>query len=984
MRKKTSKYFLLIFIFLGLSAAGAWYWFYGCGLEANLTKRFECYLKRGQTEKAVALVLENKFQFHNIFHGLTKEGLEYRYRQRLDSAEAAMETAWEIAQIYQEKFSDGFLEREWEFCNGLEGERLRKKIELDSLYLLGYQYSRQSNDTTALKRARNHFEASLQICQEIRDLKREVDNHLQIQTLFFQQDLNQEALQIGEKALVLCKRIAYRQKEGWILYNNGRSHLFLTEYPLAIENFDSALVLVKKLEDKHLEANLLSRKGISLLRMGNFEEALIALNNAITVSEESNNVIVETQSYLDRGKIYRRLGYFTLAKDDIQKAISLENLPEDDKAVAYNNLGELYRTLGDYEKAFNNLLKALELYRKMGRNYESAATLKMIGDVYFGQGNKEIVLQQYREAQQLIQDMEAQGATGFNDLKAEITLSIGDVYKKSKEWERALEIYRDALRAFKDIDSKEYIALTLIRIGEIYRNQKDFHSALMNLTEAQQIADKLQYPFLLSDIYYTMGLAAWEQGQFREAETTLLQAIHTVEQTRGKIIGEEKIYFFALATIQDIYDAMILFQFDRGNDEAAFNFSERSRARAFLDILQDKYEVTDQNLKIQFRPFTLPEIQHSLNAEVQFLEYKITQDRLLIFFGDQSRLKIVDIPISREELLELVFEFRRIIGADEYNTFKKNLLKDSEKLYTGTMELAWQLYKLLIKPMENDLRPNKTLYIIPDEALFYLPFTALTTIEEGDEKFLIQDYPLVFAPSASILKFSLDSRKPEIEPDKLHLFALANPLGDLPYSEKEVRTIAHMYSEVDTLIGFRVKEPEVMNLLNRDFHVLHFATHAFIDERNPLYSHLVLGTESYLNSDTSASRFSVKMNPNDDLLMAFEVLSLDLSGARLANLSACKTFGGRLFRGEGIVGLTRAFITAGALSVITTLWDIDDRYTEKLMGEFYYQWIKNKTTKAQALRAAQLKVIKEMAKDPQFGFPHPHRWAAFTLTGDYK
>jgi CHAT domain-containing protein len=138
-----------------------------------------------------------------------------------------------------------------------------------------------------------------------------------------------------------------------------------------------------------------------------------------------------------------------------------------------------------------------------------------------------------------------------------------------------------------------------------------------------------------------------------------------------------------------------------------------------------------------------------------------------------------------------------------------------------------------------------------------------------------------------------------------------------------------------------------------------------------------------LKPDTISTRSSVQTDIEDDLLMTNEIFNLSLPEARLVCLSACRTAGGRLFRGEGMVGLTRAFMKAGTFSLVTTLWDIDDEYTEKLMREFYHLWIHNSENKATALRKAQLKIIKEMEKDNLLRYPHPHRWAGFMLTGDF-
>jgi len=977
MRKKTSKYFLLIFIFLGLSAAGAWYWFYGCGLEADLAKRFECYLQRGQREKAVVLVLENKFEFHNIFHGLTKEGFEYRYRQRLDSAEAAMETAREIAEIYQEKFSDGFLEREWEFCNGLEGERLRKKIELDSMYYLAYNHQRNLEYPAAL----SIYDKSLQLSREIGDARREVDHLLQIQTILYKQDFNKEALQIALQAQKIAHQIGYRYREEWLLYNIGNAQIDLGEYRNALTTLDTGLKIAEQLGDQDCQMRMYWRMGIPLWRLGEYPDALAAFNKALELCRSLDNKVEESTIYFNRGNVYTSLGNYTKAGQDYKEAMRLArmlNEKNEFEAQALVNLGELYRILGIYEESSGVLQKASMMFKELNMFYESAAALKISGDVFRDQNYYEAALEKYQHAQETILEGERVGAKRSKLLHSEIFLSIGDVHKENERWQDALKAYNEGLSNFKKIEFPEGMVHALTRLGNVSRELKRYREAIRYLEEAQTAAAALKDPLLESNAYYAAGLVYCDQQSWVAAEETFGRAINTVENAWSKITGEERISYFA--TVQDMYDAMILLQYHQLNYRAAFDFSERSRARAFWAHL-NKIKTSPDNINT-IQPPHISDIQRSLSGDIQIIEYKITTYKLLIFVADENTLKITESPISRKELSDLIFQFRNAIGADNYEAFKNNMENNPELTYQYGLTLANDLYNLLVKPVESEISLEKNLYIVPDEALFYLPFAALV-VSKNNSEYLIQKYPFCVTPSAAVLKYSLDHRKPEIPQDQMALFAVANPVHDLPYSEKEVREIAKMFTKVDTLVGSNVAEDKALNSLTADVNVIHLATHAIIDEKSPMYSYLVLGVESYLNPDTSLRRSSNNIFSEDDLLMAYEVFNLRLSQARLVCLSACKTAGGRLFRGEGVIGLTRAFMAAGASSVITTLWDIDDEYTAKLMAAFYEQWIENKLSKARALREAQLTIIKEMSQDNRFRYPYPHRWAAFTLTGDY-
>lgn len=953
-------------------------WKCGEEKEPDLLENFAKLRQQEQMQAAADTVLAHPFEFRKIFDDAVKTGLRQRFHHRADGAEEQMELALEIAKIYQEKLDDPFLRNEFDFCNGLAGERLGKKLELDSLYHRAYGFqSRLEYDS-----AQSIYQKSLALCREIGDLRREVDHLVQIQTILYKQDYNQQALQTASGALNIAREIHYRPREAWLLYDIGNARIELGQFREALQSLDTGLEIAETLRDRNCQLSITWRRGIPLWLLGEYPEALKALNQAIELNRGlGGNPVQESRIYIDRGNVYQSMGNYSQAEKDYREAVQLVKSagePEEAEAVAVLNLGELRRILGGYESALDSLFKAAELFKALDNPFYRAAALKIAGDVYRDQGLWEPALGQYQLAQQTISEGEKAGARRSKRLQSEILLNIGDVYRENKNPALALESYRQAVNNFYDIEFREGIAHALTRLGNLYREQGDFRKALQNLAAAQPAAAALQNPLLESNAYYAAGLVYRDQEKIGDAEASFGRAIRTVESARGNIEGLEKITYFA--TIQDMYDEMILLQYRKSDYATAFHFSERSRARSFLESL---LSASAKEKAESVQPFPLPEIQASFSEDLQLVEYKLTRDKLLIFVLDKDNLRATESPVSRQRLNDLVSRFRKTIGADDPADFSKKLAQNPAQLYRDELNLAGELYQLLIQPLEKLLSPEKVLCIASDEVLAYLPFAALASPGQYPPVFLIQHYTIGYAPGAAILKYSLDHRKPELEPARLKLFAVANPLGDLPYAEREVNNIAKLFSHPATLAGSEVREEEVLHHLKQEYEVLHFATHAIIDEKSPLYSYLILGRESYLNPQISPDRSIHKALAKDDLLMAYEIFDLLLPQSRLVTLSACKTAAGRLYRGEGVVGLARAFMAAGSSSVITTLWDIDDRFTALLMEEFYANWLQKGMPKARALREAQLEIIREMAQDEQFRFPHPHRWAAFILNGDY-
>ena len=958
--------------------------------EHELLNTFVEYLKLNSKDEAIAVILDNKFQYRLIYHKLLQKGLYYRFSNKPDSSEFNLKVALEIARVYQKNINDEFLKNDYDFCNSLFGTDLKRKITIESFYNLGYQ-----NLTNDFLVASKYYQKSLNFSHKIGDTKREVDNLLKLQYFLYNKGSHQEAIQLGLEILDLVREIGYRYRESWTLFGIGTTYCNLNKYSEALECLEPGLKIAKDLEDQQCIASILERICVASRRLGEFSKALNAINESMRITQILDNKKDLVKQFIDIGNIYKNIGDYSKSREYLERACILaHDIKYHNESTALENLGEIYRILGDYENALVYNVCALELNNESQNYYLIARTKKYIGDVYKDQENYQMALKYYGQALNAI-EKEAKGSKPQR-LESEIWLSVGDVNNEQEIWGSALESYHNAFNSFKNINVPEGIVNSLIRLGNVYREIKQFDQSLVHFNESIKIGEKIQDPLLLWNAFYGIGLVHREKEELILATQAFKKAIHIVEKTREKIlIDEEKINYFA--SIQELYDELILLYHKQAKSDSAFDFSERSRARAFFDLFHGRPEVfikeympLDIDRAINIRnlysglPPTIVEIQHALDENITLIEYKLTDEKLIIFVADNKRLKVFDSDISKQELNNLVLEFRKTIGAELCDSFRINLNKDPKQVYDRFIELARELYLLTIEPIMEVISPDKVLYIIPDDALFHLPFAALVSTQQVNDRFFIQDFTIGYAPSASILKYCLDHRKPEIPPNQMNLLAVGNPTGDLTGSEQEVRNIANLFSNTEVLIGDAAREETVLNFLGKDFNIIHFATHAVINEKSPLYSYLALGGEKGWDAKDNIIRSSEKVFENDDLLMVHEIFNVKLPVARLVALSACHSAGGRLFLGEGVVGMSRAFMKAGTSSIIASLWKIDDRYTEKIMTTFYEQWIDNRISKAKALQEAQLKLISELTEDVVIKYPHPYFWAAFALTGDYR
>jgi len=330
------------------------------------------------------------------------------------------------------------------------------------------------------------------------------------------------------------------------------------------------------------------------------------------------------------------------------------------------------------------------------------------------------------------------------------------------------------------------------------------------------------------------------------------------------------------------------------------------------------------------------------------------------------------------------------------------------------MAQSASLYELLIGPAEPLIAAGDRVLISPDAPLTLLPFAALTRAADADgspAQFFVEWRPLHFVVSATVYA-QLKQKTPARRKDQPVLVAFGDPdygsadgndrenhlrafagraseLRPLPHTREEVEAIAKLFAEESSIyLGSQATEERAKSL-DRKADYIHFASHGFLDERFPHASALALSIPA---EDTESSE--------NGFLQAWEIIEQMRLDADLVTLSACDTALGKDMGGEGLVGLVRAFQYAGARTVLASLWSVSDRSTAELMKRFY-GYLKQGKPKDEALRAAQIEMIRTAARKGQAesgsrgvkrltkagepaSFASPFHWAGFQLNGDWQ
>ncbi|HMZ19723.1 MAG TPA: CHAT domain-containing protein [Blastocatellia bacterium] len=732
----------------------------------------------------------------------------------------------------------------------------------------------------------------------------------------------QKAIEHLLRALPGLRATDEREEEFSALLWLGAAYDSLYEKQPAAEHYRRALTLRQAHPNPDGPAEQARELSYCYDGLGDYPQALMHLQLALKEYEAKQNMRGRATTLRSLGLLYEKMGRRREAADHFGRALPLFRLGAGRHlyARALANYGKALAEVGEYDKAHEHLTEALTLTRKSGERFFELLALYGLAVAERGRGNP------------------AAAQTAIETALAQIEEIRGDFYQpelRSAGYSRAAELYELAL----DLRVLQSDAAGAFALSERARAR----TLLELLAEAH--------------IELRRSLAPEWQTRERDVLARLTAVQKQLIQTRLEVKPDAS--------------KLTVLQAELKQAEQAHAEFERETRRQYPRYAELQYPA----------PLDAAGARALLDDQTALLEYALGQEHSFLFVVTREGVTAHRLP-KAEELGALVRQLRQTLQQPGRREFGE---------YTRT---ARRLYELLIAPAESVLVNKRRLLIAPDQALHYLPFECLLTGAATNPaagfaslEYLLKRWEVAYVPSASVLA-SLRQRKREPQSNAKQFVAFADPLYPaagatnnpaaqrslfagqerlelqrLPESEREARRIAQLYpaEQVGLYLGAAAKEENVKaNAALATARRLHFATHGTLDEHQPQYSGLVLALDD---------------DPREDgLLQVHEIFNLKLS-ADLVVLSACRTGLGQELRGEGVIGLTRAFLFAGAPSVAVSLWQVADASTAELMVGFYRQ-LEPRNDKAAALRRAKLALLAQ----PRYS--HPYYWAPFVLVGD--
>lgn len=598
----------------------------------------------------------------------------------------------------------------------------------------------------------------------------------------------------------------------------------------------------------------------------------------------------------------------------------------------------------------------------------------------------------------------------YQTFMIENSIRRAQTYKAMGEYDKAVELFRKILKDSEKLDNyrKAKIPAVMMEMSEISFLKGDYKESLNNALKAKESLKYAPLDFRTPWKLHTLfGKLCEKDENLPGALESYKNAIDYIEKLHSLLyIGKRREKFFGERI--EPYEGIIRTLVRMNRPAEAFQYVEKAKARSLsehfgatffesntspesrkkmelsfhkvytkLEMLEDSEQTNkpvaseeafaiEENLKkITGDLRTISSFKGFLDDYANFVcaatisvedTMKLADDSSVIleFFYDTTTpaamqrvylFLITPETIKAETLTVSPGEMEKEIG-----TLREKILENDE----SWKDEASLLYNQMLGPVESFLGKGKRLIIVPHKVMHYLPFSALIT---GNGKPLIEDYPVVYTPSLTSLKFCRDKKSAEGE--NMVFFCLGNTSYDdfpaLPGTLLEAKQIEKIFNHVTVIKEKEFTRSRIFNELSGR-NIIHFATHGVFDADDPGNSGLI----------TSDGKLTV-----EDIM---DSKRFKLS-SRMVTLSACKTGLGKLYPGDEVEGLTRAFMYAGTPSVLSTLWSVADESTADLMKYFYENLMKDMSLD-ESLRQAEIRLMKD--------HPHPYYWAPFILTGYWK
>lgn len=778
-----------------------------------------------------------------------------------------------------------------------------------------------------------------------------------------------------------------------------------------------------KKKRQQIKADAYSSIGSAMRKVRNFPKSVECFQKYLQICEELADTRGKTMAFGNMGDLHRNLGHIKQAMECFEKELQIAEVTGDKSLEfhAHTNLGLCYRDVGEYQKALRCYEKSLAVVMVTRCKKDEGGAYSNLSNIYRYLGDPVKALSYSKKHLEL--------ATQLGDLKGQFIASggLGNAYCALGDFKSGSTFFQENANLARKIGDKTLIARAEHSLGLAMWYRKEYRESLTHHETAHSLFKEAGMTLPAYHAMLAKAKCLRTLQEYKAAMAIYQTCITEYEGIRAHLGRQEnlKISIGDLHII--VYKALSYTMFHTGQVQDAMLVEDRGRAMALKDLLYHKFEVKTVYKRMTEHPKDVNSVSKFLDGmredpDLTTVMYSFFNGQLFIWVVSHSRVDCIR-PWSEKEgekywaLMELVETSLDDIrqGVREYELVEDRLLlafetDNCEDIFAiqESLSLPWnlsekgktdpkalstgkgmtrkmiskplstpvevsqpgstlrQLYDILIKPVEHLIQGNKLL-VIPEAALYCLPFSALL---DGEGIFLSRKFSIQVCTSLETL--ALISKRPKREFDGGAL-VIGNPLvgrvhrmgkevkpSELPGAQKEAERVAS-FLYTTALTQQMATKSRVINYLVKAS-IVHIAAHG-----DPVKGEIVLAPETHPNRRNQLPK------EEDYLLTCADIASLNLR-ARLVVLSCCQTAHGDI-RAEGVVGIARSFLGAGASAVVVTLWAIDDDATLAFMELFY----KHVTTNMPICQALQYSMMTLQGKEH---LKRISNWAPFYVIGE--
>ena len=825
------------------------------------------------------------------------------------------------------------------------------------------------------KKAIEYHELALNIAKELKDRAGEGKSYVNLGNAYMSMGDFRNAIEYHELDLKIAKEVGDRAGEGRSYCNLGNAYDSLGNFKKAIEYHERDLEIAKELRDRAAEGRSYGNLGNAYDSLGNFKKAIEYHKRDLQIAKELGDRAGEGRSYCNLGNAYDSLSDFKKAIEYHERDLKIAKEVGDraGEGESYGNLGITYDNLGNFKKAIEYHERDLEIAKELGDRAGEGKSYCNLGNAYDSLGDFKKAI----EYHQL--DLEIAKEVGDRAGEGRSYGNLGNAYHSLEDFKKAIVYHKRDLKIAKEVGDRAEEGTSYGNLGNAYHSLGNYEKAIkydkLDLKIAKEVGDKLG----LAKSSCKLGRSFEGRGDLERALHCYRSSVKMLNDIRDSLQEKDE-WTISYRQNSDIaYTNLWRLLLKRGKVFEALCAAEEGRAQALKDLMNSKYgnETTQATEETTCDPLSC------LQSNIVFLA---VHEREIIFWiiqkGKDVQLRSNEIidnnskDVAKTVLKSLINIARKKIGVEsgvkceDRSLDRKSdggLSKErdqtiSQHTHFDTNPLR-TLYEIVFSPIKDLINGNELIFV-PEGPLCLAPYSAFM---DSNSKYLSESFRIRVIPSLNSLKLINDC-----EPDyhkKSGALLVGDPclnevrdtgliLEQLPCAKKEVEKIGKKLKTAP-LTGKEATKDEVLKRLST-VALVHIAAHGRMET----------GEIALAPNPTRASQIPVE---EDFLLTMSDVMSVQIR-TRLVVLSCCHSGRGEI-KAEGVVGIARAFLGAGARSVVVSLWAIDDEATLEFMKSFYLHLAEGRSAGESLNRA--MKCLRESEK-----FSEVKHWAPFVLIGD--